>query len=73
MIFVESNKIDKEINALWHYSGKCKDEKGVVWCFYTNDGKQFNEFKKKGTLFGNKFIDGKRNDSYKTIIKLLGD
>lgn len=59
MIFIEEEKVDKEILKTVKYFGKCKDKKGEIWIFYTNSLIQFDSFKKNKRWNEMKLIEAK--------------
>lgn len=71
MIFDSNKEADEAILKLWRYYGKCRDEKGRIWNWWTNSKSQYCDFKKKGEKFGMKLISDNINKNYKVIRKLL--
>ena len=68
MQFIEKNK---PLND-WRFNGVCEDEKtGKFYMFCTNSILEFNHFKDKGVMLGMKFVNGKYNENYEVVRKLI--
>ena len=56
----------------WRFTGNCIDEKTKKnYIFYTNSIYEARQFKEGKEMLGMRFVDGRLNDNYKVIRKLL--
>ena len=72
MQFTEYGKMD--CSKGWRFTGICEDkDSGKIYMFCTNSIYEARQFKSNGEMLGMRFVDGRYNDNYKVVRKLLGD